>query len=88
MSQNPDCPYCGSSVSIDHVRAGYDEKVRVRCSNCGSVHSHFPVKVQVHNVKLGQKGRNLVIKEIPIGQLKLLHVSNQVVGLAVQFVVA
>lgn len=42
MSQNPDCPYCGSSVSIDHVRAGYDEKVRVRCSNCGGQFEFMP----------------------------------------------
>jgi len=63
--------------------------VAVNLSICpDSVHSHFPVKVQAHNVRLGLMGRNLVIKEIPNGQLKLLHVSNLVVGLAVQFVVA
>lgn len=42
MSQNPDCPYCGSSVSIDHVRAGYDEKVRVQCRNCGGQFEYMP----------------------------------------------
>ncbi len=42
MSENPNCPYCGSSVSTDHVRAGYDEKVKIRCHNCGGQFEYMP----------------------------------------------
>ena len=43
MSQNnADCPYCGSSVPLDQVRVGYDEKVKVRCRNCGGQFEHMP----------------------------------------------
>ena len=42
MSENPNCPYCGSSVSTDHVRAGYDDKVKVRCHNCGGQFEYMP----------------------------------------------
>ncbi|MHA1136990.1 MAG: hypothetical protein ACTSSE_10935 [Candidatus Thorarchaeota archaeon] len=42
MSQNPDCPYCGSSVPIDHARVGYDEKVKIQCSNCGGQFEYMP----------------------------------------------
>ncbi|MGY5880629.1 MAG: zinc-ribbon domain-containing protein [Candidatus Thorarchaeota archaeon] len=42
MSQNPDCPYCGSSVRIDDSRIGYDEKVKVRCPNCGGQFEFMP----------------------------------------------
>ena len=42
MSEKPNCPYCGSSVSIDHVRAGYDEKVKVRCHNCVGQFEYMP----------------------------------------------
>lgn len=42
MSENPDCPYCGSSVPLDHARVGYDEKVKVRCRNCGGEFEYMP----------------------------------------------
>ncbi|MGY5870867.1 MAG: hypothetical protein RTV72_01340 [Candidatus Thorarchaeota archaeon] len=42
MSQNPNCPYCSASVPIDHVRVGYDEKVKVRCHNCGGQFEYMP----------------------------------------------
>ena len=42
MSQNPDCPYCGSNVRLDNARVGYDEKVRVRCPNCGGQFEYMP----------------------------------------------
>ncbi|MFW9844120.1 MAG: MJ0042-type zinc finger domain-containing protein [Candidatus Thorarchaeota archaeon] len=42
MSQNPDCPYCGSNVRLDHVQVGYDEKVKVRCPNCGGQFEYMP----------------------------------------------
>ncbi|MGY5859530.1 MAG: hypothetical protein RTU63_09175 [Candidatus Thorarchaeota archaeon] len=43
MSQNnPDCPYCGSSVPIDNARVGYDEKVTIRCHNCGGQFEYMP----------------------------------------------
>lgn len=35
MSEIPECPYCGYGVSIDKRRLSYDEKVKVRCPNCG-----------------------------------------------------
>ena len=42
MSQNPDCPYCGSSVPLDHARVGYDEKVMIQCRNCGGKFEYMP----------------------------------------------
>lgn len=42
MSQNPDCPYCGSNVRLDDARVGYDEKVKVRCPNCGGQFEFMP----------------------------------------------
>ncbi len=42
MSEVPVCPYCGSSVPIDFSRVGYDEKVVVRCRNCGGEFEYMP----------------------------------------------
>ena len=42
MSQDADCPYCGSSVHTDPGRVGYDEKVTVRCHNCGGQFEYMP----------------------------------------------
>ena len=42
MSQNPDCPYCATNVPLDHARLGYDEKVKVRCPNCGGQFEYMP----------------------------------------------
>jgi predicted Zn finger-like uncharacterized protein len=42
MSQNADCPYCGSSVPVDDSRVAYDEKISVRCRNCGGLFEYMP----------------------------------------------
>lgn len=35
MSEIPECPYCASSVPVGGRRLSYDEKVKIRCPNCG-----------------------------------------------------
>ncbi len=42
MTQNADCPYCGSSVPVDDSRVAYDEKISVRCRNCGGLFEYMP----------------------------------------------
>ena len=42
MSEVPVCPYCGANVPTDFSRVGYDEKVVVRCRNCGGQFEYMP----------------------------------------------
>ncbi|MBN2230253.1 MAG: hypothetical protein JW779_11755 [Candidatus Thorarchaeota archaeon] len=42
MAENPYCPYCGTSVRADNIRMDYDEKVKVRCPNCGGLFEYLP----------------------------------------------
>ncbi|MHA2084339.1 MAG: hypothetical protein ACXAEB_12855 [Candidatus Thorarchaeota archaeon] len=41
MSDAPKCPYCGESVAHD-VHGNYDDKVNVKCQNCGGVFEYIP----------------------------------------------
>ncbi|MHA1905226.1 MAG: hypothetical protein ACXADL_09625 [Candidatus Thorarchaeota archaeon] len=41
MSNAPKCPYCGNSVTHD-VPGHYDDKVNVKCKNCGGVFEYIP----------------------------------------------
>jgi hypothetical protein len=42
MSENPNCPYCGSVVPADSRQLDYDEKVQMRCRNCGGLFEYVP----------------------------------------------
>ncbi len=42
MSENPTCPYCGSIVPADSRQLDYDEKVQMRCRNCGGLFEYLP----------------------------------------------
>jgi predicted Zn finger-like uncharacterized protein len=42
MSQNAVCPYCGSSIIVDDTRISYDEKITLRCRNCGGQFEYMP----------------------------------------------
>jgi hypothetical protein len=41
MSEMPECPYCGAAVPTDRV-LDYDNKVKLRCKNCGGVFEYLP----------------------------------------------
>jgi hypothetical protein len=41
MSEMLDCPYCGAKVSTDRMM-DYDNKVRLRCKNCGGFFEYLP----------------------------------------------
>ncbi len=41
MSEVPDCPYCGAAVRTDRV-LDYDNKVKLRCNNCGGIFEFLP----------------------------------------------
>jgi hypothetical protein len=42
MSENPTCPYCGAIVPADSRQLDYDEKVQMRCRNCGGLFEYLP----------------------------------------------
>lgn len=41
MAEIPECPYCGAGVPTDRVM-DYDNKVRLRCRNCGGFFEYLP----------------------------------------------
>ncbi|UCE09366.1 MAG: hypothetical protein JSW61_10360 [Candidatus Thorarchaeota archaeon] len=41
MSTSPVCPYCGT-INQPEPRFEYDEKVDIRCDNCGGVFEYLP----------------------------------------------
>jgi len=42
MSENITCPYCGSTVPAESREQDYDQKVQMRCRNCGGLFEYLP----------------------------------------------